>query len=365
MIKVKILFILGLFMLSFFGCATQGKNLDESIEERFKLIMDSRVELLGTIKILSDFKANSNNCAVLNTVYKMNVVKYFAPFKDDPSIAFYEKLTKSPLKDSLTLNLMLHLSNPPNLETKVPIDDIPLTEGITSEELNYFLALLREFANKSKYMKFFDSQENIIREFTNIQKRNMSNTLKDVLKLEEYFGKKQNSYNLIITPLILYEKYTYFFQKKELNYSEKMDIYMVAGISEIRNGYPCFGSEEEFREIINMKVTHAFVDPLTEKFKEDTEKYSYLFNPIAENMKKQGIFSWKACVNEHLVKTIGLELSELSEEEIEESIKKSESAGFIYLRQIYASLKKYRLNRDKYITFESFYPEILESLEKV
>lgn len=35
MIKVKIFFILCLFVLNLFGCATQGENLDESINERF------------------------------------------------------------------------------------------------------------------------------------------------------------------------------------------------------------------------------------------------------------------------------------------------------------------------------------------
>ncbi len=361
----KKLFISLLVILFLSGCAIQGENPSKHIEERFNLSMDPRIELLGTIKILSDFKASSNNCALLNTVYKMNVVRYFEPYKDDQAVIFYEELSKSPLKDSLLLNLMLLLSNPPNLEVEIPLSGLQLIEGISYEDLDQFITKLREFSIKSNFNNFINSQKELINQFVSIQRNAVLNNVKDILKVEEYFGKEQNSYNVIVTPLILYERYIYFFQNDLEDNNGKMDIYLIAGISKVINGYPSFGEEDEYREIIYSKVTHSFVDPVTEKHNNEISEYSYLFDPIAKSMEKQNILSWDECVNEHIVKAIELELNELTNDAIEEKIKNIEADGFIYIRQLYKTIKRYNLNRDKYKTFEDFYPEIIKSFEGV
>jgi hypothetical protein len=363
--KVKIVLTLWLIILILSGCTIQGENPGKPIEERLSISMDPRIELLGTIKILSDFKASSNNCALLNTVYKMNVVRYFEPFKDDQAVIFYEELSKSPLKDSLLLNLMLHLSNPPNLEVEIPLSDLQLIEGISYEDLDQFITKLREFSNKSNFNNFINSQKELIDQFVSIQKNAVLNNVEDMLKIEGYFGKEQNSYNVIITPLILYERYIYFFQNDLGDNNEKIDIYLIAGISKVINGYPSFGEEDEYREIIYSKVTHYFVDPVTEKYNKEISKYSYLFDPITKSMEKQNILSWNECVNEHIVKAIELELNELTNDTVKDKLNQIESDGFIYIRRIYKTIKRYNLNRDKFKTFEDFYPEIIKSFEGV
>ncbi|MDD5690038.1 MAG: DUF4932 domain-containing protein, partial [Caldisericia bacterium] len=182
---------------------------------------------------------------------------------------------------------------------------------------------------------------------------------------EGYFGKEQNGYNVIITPLILYERYIYFFQNNLGDNNEKVDIYLIAGISKVINGYPSFGQEDEYREIIYSKVTHSFVDPVTEKYNKEISKYSYLFDPIAKSMEKQNILTWNEFVNEHIVKAIELELNELINDAVEDKLNQIESDGFIYIRRIYKTIKRYNLNRDKFKTFEDFYPEIIKSFEGV
>lgn len=363
--KVKIVLTIGLIILILSGCTIQGEKSNKPIEERLSISMDPRIELLGTIKILSDFKASSNNCALLNTVYKMNVVRYFEPYKDDQAVIFYEELSKSPLKDSLLLNLMLHLSNPPNLEIEIPLSRLQLIEGVTYKDLDQFITKLREFSNKSNFNNFINSQKELINQFVSIQRNAVLNNVKDILKVEGYFGKEQNGYNVIITPLILYERYIYFFQNNLGDNNEKVDIYLIAGISKVINGYPSFGQEDEYREIIYSKVTHSFVDPVTEKYNKEISKYSYLFDPIAKSMEKQNILTWNEFVNEHIVKAIELELNELINDAVEDKLNQIESVGFIYIRQIYKTIKRYNLNRDKFKTFEDFYPEIIKSFEGV
>lgn len=363
--KVKIILTLGLIILILSGCTIQEGNHSKPIEERLNLSMDPRIELFGTIKILSDFKASSNNCALLNTVYKMNVVRYFEPFKDDQAVIFYEEFSNSSLKDSLLLNLMLHLSNPPNLEIEIPLSNLQLIEGVEYEDLDQFITLLKEFLNKSNFNNFINSQKELIDQFVKIQRNAVLNNVKDILKVENYFGKEQNSYNVIVTPLILYERYIYFFQNDLKDESSKMDIFLIAGISKVINGYPSFGEEDEYREIIYSKVTHSFVDTVTEKYSQEISKYSYLFDTISKSMEKQNILNWIECVNEHIVKAIELELNELTNDAIEDKLTKIETDGFIYIRQIYKTIKRYGLNRDKFKTFEDFYPEIIKSFEGV
>ncbi|HXK70689.1 MAG TPA: hypothetical protein PK455_05230, partial [Caldisericia bacterium] len=56
--KVKMILAFGLIILILSGCTIQGENPGKPIEERLNISMDPRIELLGTIKILSDFKAS-------------------------------------------------------------------------------------------------------------------------------------------------------------------------------------------------------------------------------------------------------------------------------------------------------------------
>ncbi len=338
------------------------KNQEESESKRLNIFMDPRIELFGTIKILSDFKANSNNCATLNTVYKMNTIRYFEPFKDDESVSLYRDMIKASFNDLHFINLLLHLSNPPELNIEMPLNDIQLPKGFAYDSLNKFLESMREFAKKSKFMDFFDSQKDLIKGFVDSQAKSIQNTPQIISDVEDFFGMEQNSYNLIITPLILYEKYFYSFSSKTLN---KMDIYLINGISEIRNGYPYFCTEKELKEILYSRAPLLFVFPITLEYEKEIEKYSSLFEPIADKMKRQNIFTWIDCFNEHIVRAIELQLDNLSEDEAYKEIKKAYSSGFIYLKPIFEEIKIYSLNREKYKDFRSFYPRIISLLDNL
>lgn len=361
--KIFLLFIIILFQLNMLGCTSFSNPAEECELEKFNLVIDPRVELFGTIKILSDYKTNSNNCSILNTVYKMNVIRNFESFKDDSVVSLYRTMIENSYNDSLFLNLVLHLSNPPELKIDKSLNDIHIPAKADPNDLNKFLVLMREFSTSSKFMSFFDSQKNLIEDFVKSQSNNIQKIPLSIQKVESFLGVKQNSYNLIITPLVLYEKYFYYF---ESNVSGKMDLYLIAGISEIRNGYPYFASDDEITAILNStNALISFILPITAEYYTDLEKYSKLFIPIAEKMEKQNVFNWIDCFNEHIAKAVKIHLDNLNFIETEKEIKKANLLGFIYLEPIFKEIESYKLNRDKYKDFKSFYPRIISLLDKL
>lgn len=89
---------------------------------------------------------------------------------------------------------MLHLSPLPSLEKVVPFEEDTIIRAGREENLKEFTSALKDYANKSKFNDFYKTIVN--NTYNSIKGLNLSN------KLENYYGIKHNSYNLIIAPLI-------------------------------------------------------------------------------------------------------------------------------------------------------------------
>lgn len=96
---------------------------------------------------------------------------------------------------------MLHLSPLPSLEKVVPFEEDTIISAGREENLKEFTSALKDYANKSKFNDFYVNNSDFYKTIVNntynsIKGLNLSN------KLENYYGIKHNSYNLIIAPLI-------------------------------------------------------------------------------------------------------------------------------------------------------------------
>jgi len=335
---------------------------EHSEKPTLNISFDSRIELLGTIVILSDFVKNSNNCAVLNTVYKMNLIKYFTPYKDHLVIENYELLSKSKISISDFEEILLSLSPPPELKIKHSISDVIIEKAGGIENINKFLDLVRSFSNESSYIIFFNSQNELFGSILESVKKNITNNSL-IEELENYYGSTQDSYNIMLSPLLLFQIDSFIFTNDNMN----KDLYAVFGLSSIRNGFLLFGSNEDYRNLYLNKWSYAFIDPIINKYNDDIDDLSYLFDNIEKKMNKLNIYNWRDCLTEHIVRSIAIRISEKNNiiTDTEKIIEECCEDGFIYLNSILKSLKHFETERSIYLDLDKFFPEILKNLSNL
>jgi hypothetical protein len=126
------------------------------------------------------------------------------------------------------------------------------------------------------------------------------------------------------------------------------------------------------RLIVWHEFSHSFVNPITEQYKDEVNKYSKLYLPIIGNdvSGSQLYFYWEYYVDENIVRAV---VDKFDEDLIEQESGKDVAEkllsgtlfyndikqGCIYVEGIYNLLGTYEQNRDKYPTFADFYPVIL------
>ncbi len=208
-----------------------------------------------------------------------------------------------------------------------------------------------------------------------------------IATLENYYGMKQLSYNIILAPLfhpggfgpridregdsnpvfnfINSLQYLIFNQWSGKRY----EIYNICGPTGVENGIPSFGTQEGFRQLAWHEFGHSFVNPLSESLKNRIKisEYSSLFAPIREKMEREGYNNWETCVNEHIVRAVTSRLTFLhfGKQAGEDELRDQKSRGFVYIDPLCKKLEEYEIRRDKYPSLVDFFPELLDVFKEI
>lgn len=182
--------------------------------------------------------------------------------------------------------------------------------------------------------------------------------------LENYYGMRQHSYNVMLMPLAIELGYA---ARVKLD-GDALDIYQMIGRSSVKDGFPIFGAGGELtlQSIVWHEFSHSFVDPLTEKHRSEVMKYASLYAPISKQMTEQA-YDWERTVNEHIVRALTSRFAsrEIGTEVGDKELQADKSKGFIYIEALAERLKEYESQRSKYQTFANFYPRILDVFREI
>lgn len=218
------------------------------------------------------------------------------------------------------------------------------------ESIQEFLGLLRQFAVETKYFSFF---EKAVRFYDPILEKVKKNIRKYpfISMLEQEYGKEQGSYNYIVTSLMKGNFGIHFINPA----TQKTDMFSVF-------------STDDFSlspAILFHEYSHPYINPLTEKYSEIADRYYEAY----ELLKKyklpdylSGYGDWQECINEHFVRGMAIHLMKKCrlDKEAAQLLKKDLYYGYKYMPLILERYEFYDSSRDKYIDFESFYPELLK-----
>ena len=336
------------------SAATQSPQLPLRVE------VDQRVELMSIIFRLA---GNSEyNQAKLDS-YAKDVEKQFWIFRLHPAVRLARKLRQDRgISYDACMSMAVHIIDTQSCQERIPFEPRPesLDSRWTTENAREFLAATRQFVKDSNFNDFFAAHKSL---YETAQSR-----LEDYLKknahmewFDEYFGARPEANFTIFLGLL----------NGPSNYGAtfctpdgKEELYCILGIWKTDNkGLPVF--DDSVMETVVHEFCHSYANPFTAKYKTELNKYSKLFEPVADRMSAQAYGSWQTCVNEHIVRALTTRYAYLkvNKEAGDNSLKSEKQRSFFYVPALCESLKNYEKTRDKYRTFADFYPELIKVFE--
>lgn len=381
--KIFLISLTFIFIMSFFlGCSSKypsKKNIDikknEAVIENINntiFTVDPRIELMSIIMYLSPtYSDKYKTINPYNSSYKKDVEDWFGKYRDHEAVKLFDFMfqPEKGYSKGLPLMAMLYLTNPTSLKIREDIDKtnyISSMEKIVGEnQFENFINALNDFIIKSNFHDFFNNHKDY---YENILDSSISG-LKGIdypSNVESYFGTKRKSYNVILSPLV-YGTTSY---GQQIENNESYDVYAIFSCAGVNNDLP-FYPENTYKSTIRHEFSHSFTNPLIYGNVEEIDKYKSLFNTMSNAMRYMPSYGeWSVALNEHLVRAAVIRMSSiydnLNTEDEANLVRNEQKDGFIYMDKFVDLLKKeYEPNRDKYPTFEDFYPEILKLLNDI
>ena len=348
--KLKILF-LSLFL----------SQILFSQKTKLNISIDDRIETLYSIAYFDDYFLVNKHA----NIYKNTLDQKLKTLKNHRAVALFDSISKKyNFSYYRPVEWILQHSEFPKLQkTKRKIDenDETITKG-KEYLLEDFKKELIKFNQDSLFQKYLKGIKPINdKVIKTVSESKSIKFLPDYL--EEYYGTKLSSYNLILSPLL----HTGGFNSEIINEKGEKEVYAIIGPNGEIDFYPHFDKDYLEMDMILHEFGHSFVNHLTDKYANQIEnlKTEYYDENLQKNGKKQGYSKWKYVFNEILLRAIVINItrSKFGNEKANKLLEFEKSVGFDLVEKVSEKLIIYEKNRKKYKKFEDFYPTLLKELE--
>lgn len=351
--------VVTLVFICFNSVTLKAKTFD-TYQEKINGItfsIDQRIELFNVIAMLG----GHNGMTLSNISYKEECLDYFSAYTtlEAPKLLM-ETWAKGWGVDS-PMFFLLYLDDDFNLMEGLDTSIVEKGGGI--DQITKLAKAFKNFAELSDFKNFFNK---IQKEFYNEVLTLASYQFKDfkgLEYLENYYGQKCNSYNLILNINGGYGNFG-----KQIPTSKGIDLYAIVGTSVHAGNIPLYKPDVSTVDLILHEFSHGFVNPNIDKFKQELSRYKHLYEPIKTAMRAQGYWHWHVTINEHIVRAIVTRITEKYYGKLFSDnlfYKTMIGRRFIYADAIINKLKLYENNSDKYETFKDFVPELVTVFDDV
>lgn len=332
-----------------------------SQKNKLNVSIDERIETLYSIAYFNDYFLVSNH----DNIYKKTLDKKLSSLKNHRAVSLFDSISKNyNFSYYRPVEWILQYSDFPEFEKtkqKFDQDDETITKG-KEHLLEEFTKELINFNQDSLYQKYIKATKPINEKvIQNILKSKTIQLLPDYL--EEFYGTSLPSYNIIISPLL----HSGGFNSEIINQKGEKEVYAIIGPNGEIDFYPHFDQDYLEMDMILHEFGHSFLNPLTDKYKIDIEKLKskYYNNKLEKNGKEQGYSNWKDVFNEILLRSIVINITrnKFGDKKADELLNFEKSVGFDLVEKFSKELNYYQNNRNRYKTFNSFYPYFLQQLK--
>ena len=321
--------------------------------------VDPRVELIGIVfRLAGNYEFNQGRIRS----YVRDIERQFGDFDDHPAVKLAARL-RSTHRMSCDGSMSLAVYIDRDFRPRKTFEQWPwgLDGRWKKHQTAEFLELLRQFAAETKFNEFFETHNSLYE--TGIRSCRAVMAQYDLQTwLAEFFGiEDTGDLKLVLGFLNGPSNYGPGFTAGKTN--EK---YAIIGMPlPDADGHPVFIPRK--LEIVAHEFCHSFVNPVVEKYMEQLRPAAEkLYTAKAPEMKRIGYQNWQSLMYESAVRaSVACYIRNSFEPEyLQNYLDKEAGNGFVWTKELSNLLQTYEADREKYPTFESFFPEFVDFLNE-
>ena len=354
---VMLVYSLGLPLSAF--AATGRTVIDRANAGKITIEVDPRIELIGIV-----FRLAGNpefNDGTLRP-YAKAIERHFGDFDNHPVVKMAVQLRNTRLMScDGPMSLVLHIDR--DFRPRKTFGQWPwgLDYRWEKQETAEFLEKLQQFAAEAKFDEFFKAQSGMyeegIRSCEDLMAQvNLEKWLGDFFGVKEYGDLK-----LVLGFINGFCNYGLRFTTNRTN--EK---YAIVGMRPFDPANTVIFRPMQIGTTVH-EFCHSFVNPVVEKYMGRLQPAGErLFAVHGPAMRMRGYQKWESIMYETVVRACVASFVRHAFEPMymDYYLKDEVKAGFVWTEDMSNFLKTYESNRDKYPTFESFFPEIVDFLNE-
>jgi hypothetical protein len=324
-----------------------------------KIEVDPRVELIGIVfRLAGNYEFNQGRIRS----YVRDIERQFGDFDDHPAVKLAARL-RSTRRMSCDGPMSLAVYIDRDFRPRKTFEQWPwgLDGRWKKQETAEFLEQLRQFAAETKFNEFYKAHTSLYE--TGIRSCQAVMAQYDLRTwLVEFFGvEEMGDMRLLLG-----------FLNGPSNYGPRLSAgkihekYAIIGmpLPDV-DGMPVFSSRK--LEIVAHEFCHSFANPVVEKYMAQLQPAGEkLYAAKASAMKRIGYQNWQSLMYESAVRACVASYirNSFEPEYLQHYLDKEAGNGFVWTKELSNLLRTYEANRDKYPTFESFFPEFVTFLNE-
>ena len=360
---MKSLIVMALVLVSSVGLTAPCGAVDCPLPEgrpngaAIRIQVDPRVELVGIVfHLAGNYEYNQGRIRS----YVKDIKRHFGDFSDHPAVKLAAQLhiTRRMSCDG-PMSLAVHIDR--DYRPRKSLEQWPwgLDGRWKKKETAEFLEQLRQFAAETRFNEFYEVHSELYEKGMRSCQAVMAEYDLQTW-LGEFFGvEEMGDMRLVLGFLNGSSNYGPRFTDGELH--EK---YAIIGMPlPDADGNPVFRPRK--MPIVAHEFCHSFANPVVDKYMEQLQPAGEkLYAAKALAMKGIGYQNWRSLMYESAVRACVASYirDSFKPEYLQDYLCEEAGRGFVWTRQLSNLLRTYEGNRDKYPTFESFFPEFIACL---
>lgn len=321
--------------------------------------VDPRVELVGIVfRLAGNYEFNQGRIRS----YVRDIERQFGDFDDHPAVKLAARLrSKRRMSCDGPMSLAVYIDR--DFRQRKTFEQWPwgLDGRWKKQETAEFLEQLRQFAADTKFNEFFEAHRALYE--TGIRSCRAVMAQYDLQTwLGEFFGvEEMGDLKLVLGFLNGSSNYGPRFTAGKI-----LEKYAIIGMQlPDAEGNPVFRPRK--LATTAHEFCHSFANPVVEKYMEQLQPAGeMLYAAQAPAMKRIGYQNWRSLMYESAVRAcVACYIRNSFEPEyLQHYLDEEAGYGFVWTKELSNLLRTYEASRDKYPTFESFFPEFVDFLNE-
>jgi hypothetical protein len=326
-----------------------------------RITVDPGVELMSIAQEIGGFR--DDHAFLLtkdSSAYRQEVQQAFSKYRSHRAVMMVAELGKTGFSFSRPPFIMLHLDGALDLRTDIVPDALAMRLSGGEEKVRELAREMARFREESDFDAFYEEHRTFYESLAGEVARHFEG--RDyVREIESFYGARRRSYSLVL--VALYGPVG-FGPDLALRAGGR-EVFNILGPRGVTDGVPHFARDSGYFEYMQRhEFSHSFVNPLATGNRSGVERLAPLFQRMPEGARKNMCGDWEECLNEQVVRAVTTHLAYGDSEAAgDRALQIEKKRGAVLIDELLASVREYSASRDRYPTFESYYPMLLRRLE--